>query len=165
MAPISKLPGWRSASRAQEKKREEERRAAPTASAPQTVNERIEARRVRTLASLGSKVAKPAAKLEAGIRRREHPLWVSTGKPAAKPCFVKSGPDAATEAPKKRKKVARFARGPACVSDVQTRRDYEVEWHVDRRDRGPVDYKANRHHRVDGYDLFYGSDCEFSDDE
>ncbi|KAL8757594.1 MAG: hypothetical protein Q9184_004165 [Pyrenodesmia sp. 2 TL-2023] len=78
MATISKQPGWRSASRAQEKKRYEEARAVPAAAAPQTVNERIEARRIRTLASLGPKIAKPAAKLEAGVRRKAHPLQVSS---------------------------------------------------------------------------------------
>ncbi|KAI4290198.1 MAG: hypothetical protein L6R35_000521 [Caloplaca aegaea] len=65
MAPVKKQFGWRSAARATERAQGKDARTAPAASAPQSVNERIEARNERTMALLGPKVAMALA------RRRE----------------------------------------------------------------------------------------------
>ncbi|KAI4208606.1 MAG: hypothetical protein LQ348_000083 [Seirophora lacunosa] len=173
MAPIKKQFGWRSAARAQERAVDKESRTAPVVSAPSSVNERIQARKERTMASLGPKVAMAVARRQEAERVKQVRMEAAKAEKARvealelEELLRLSGYDG-SEIPRAPKKVVSFAEEAAleqvlCEFERYDHGKYEPE----RYDRAEADYKAGRRGPgvVNGYDLFYGSECEDSDDD
>ncbi|KAI4140127.1 MAG: hypothetical protein LQ341_003956 [Variospora aurantia] len=179
MAPVKKQFGWRSAARATERAQGKDARTAPAASAPQSVKERIEARNERTMALLGPKVAMALARRREADRVKRVRMEERMAEEArvAREALeleellrlsvllsIFQGPNSGVT-PRAPKKVVHFAEEEEvlCEFEKYDHGEYEPE----RYDRAAADIKAGRRGPgvVNGYDLFYGSDCEISDDD